>query len=269
MRSARTLVALLLPLALLGACGDDDSDTDAASTTSSSSASTAPPSSADGDDGGEEAVGAPDRVADQALADSVVLTLDDLGPGWTVSEEDDEGDEDDAEDELFEDELAECLGVDPDEIPDDSDDPEAVGTFEREGELALAQIEATASVSPTLDEIETVFDLFDSPRFIECYRPLLDRQLQEEQPEEEGFEFTDVELDELEVPAGLGDAAFGLRLVVSAEAEGTPFDLYEDLYFVRRGRVGIFLMALGAFEPVPVDYSRSLASLMDQRAAAA
>ena len=261
MRLAKTLVALLLPLALLGGCGDDDAESEGAGSTTTSS--TAPPSSDDSRE--DDTDPGADRAADQALADSVVLTLDDLGPGWTVAEDEEEDDTDDAEDALVEDELAECLQIDPDDVPDDSDDPEATISFEQE----TTEIESSASVSPTLEEIERTFALFDSGRFPGCYGQIFESEMAQDQADEEGFTFTGVEVTELDLPSTLGDGALGLRAVLSAEAEGVTFDTYQDIYFVRRGRVGITLMAISAFEPVPESFSLALASIMDERAAAA
>lgn len=261
MRLARTITAVLLPLALLGACGGDDDDSaepdEAGSTTSSSS----PTPSGEG-------TAAPDRAADQALADAVVLRLEDLGPGWSVLEdEDDEEEDDDAETDQA---LADCLQVDISVIADDDgDEIEADVTFDAE----QGRIESAAEIVATVEEAEGDFDILRGDRFADCYGGLLDDELRSDAEDDAdgraNVSYGGVEMSRLELPSGLGDEAIGYRATISITANGVELSSYADFVFFRRGRVEMTLSTLSTFEPLPLDYEVGLARTMDQRAASA
>ena len=260
MRFARTLTAVLLPLALLGACGDDDDDpaleVDEATTTTADG-------SEDGD--GDEGSGT-DRAADQALADSIVLTLADVGPDWEVSTDDEDDDEDEEETDLA---LAECLQVDP-AVMDDEGEAMADALFDRE----QGRIEGSVSITETVEEAVSDFEILKGDRFADCYGGLLDDELRSEaesDPEaaEAGVTYGGVEMTRIDVPAGLGEEAIGYRATIAISAQGVDFSSYADFVFVRRGRVEMTTSLLSNFEPPPAAYAVSLASAMDRRAASA
>ena len=264
MRFARTLAAFLLPLALIGACGDDDAASEGAGSSTTSSAPASPDAS-----GGEDADPAADRAADQALADAVVLRLEDLGPGWSRAADDE--DEDDAEDDAESDQaLADCLQVDLDVVADDEDDVSATASFEQE----QGQVDGDVDIVPTVDEAVQDFAIVGGDRFADCFGSLLDEELRkdaaaDEEAQDAGVTYGGVEMERLDLPAGLGDQAAGYRATISISANGVPFQSFADFLFVRRGRLEMTVSLFATFEAPPVAYAVSLASIMDERAAAA
>ena len=249
MRLLRTIAALALPVALLGACGDDDAK------------------DASGSEDGTEV----DVAADQALADDVVLRQADVGPEWTSVDPDAESDDEtDADDAQLEADLADCLDVDPEQFADAEDDVEAAASFEQE----QAQLDATAAVARTLGEIEEYFAVVSADGFADCYGDVLETELQrdsaaDEEAEDAGVEYRDVEVSALTLPAELGDDAVGYRATIALEVEGTPVTSYQDVLFVRRGHVLMTLTVTSNFEPVPEPLTESWAAAMDERATAA
>ena len=109
MRARRTVTCLVTAVLLWGGACADESGDDVADTGSA-------------DDPRSEA----ERQADEDDAAAMLLTIDDFPSGW---EEGPPDDDDDESDEDIQADLAECLGIDPDEI--NPDNPHATSpTFE-------------------------------------------------------------------------------------------------------------------------------------------
>lgn len=200
-----------------------------------------------------------ERRADEDAARRMLLTADDL-PGWRAGPVDDSSD--DAIDKAA---LAECLGVDREEI--DADNPSASSaTFSTVGnrQAVSAEVTFTRSTAATARSLE-IFRSDAAPGcFAEAVMNAFAKQ-KDEQPSPPGVEFSDPKLERLPV-GDLGDGAVSFRISGSVSAFGENHDLYIDTLLVRVGRIGITATFKSEDEPFDSDEAERLTQLMVDRA---
>lgn len=226
MRAQRAVACMAVVIALAGACGgDDDGD--------STSGSPEPTSgqSADDDPRTES-----ERQADQDAAEAMLLTLDDFPSGWQEEPADDE-EASEEEDEAIQADLAECLGIDPEDF--DPDNPSATSpTFTSPDEK---EVSVDVAFAPSAEAAAVAFETLSDDATPGCYGDALQSWLEGAAFEEglpEGVEVGDVTASPLSF-AALGDESSAFRVTLPVSAEGVTVDLYLDIVFARVGRIGI------------------------------
>lgn len=185
-----------------------------------------------------------DRTSDLVVAKSAVLRQADL-PDFTATPSENSGDFTDEEVRL----LAKCLKVDVDVLQDTqgaqvADSPD----FER-GDLTIS---SGIEIHPTARTIETVFDVFENPRFGDCLSVLFAFTLAKE-PTQPGVEIGVPRLERH--GSKLGDRASRFMGTVDITAHGVvAVTLHMEMVFVQRGRA---LVMFASNDQAPLDTARS------------
>lgn len=240
MHLRRTLAIMSGALLLATACGDDDAS----------------------DEGGTFGTVAEQPTseaseADLEVAQSAVLTLNDLPVGWSSKPR--EADEDDDQ---FDEQLADCVGVPVEEIAESNDPKAESETFVSEAD---EEIEAEVVVASTVEQAVAEFDLFTSDAFVGCVREVLPEIMEQAAAEEAGdFTIGDSSIGPLRIE-DTGDRSGAMRLTVAIEAEGFSVDAYVDLLFAQVGRATVQLTSTSAFTPVDIGLSQLLLNRMVER----
>lgn len=219
-----------IPLVLLGACGGDDEGNDDADAPDTSSTAPGTPS--------ESASPTEVDPGDQAIAEAALLTLQDFPPGWEASPADEE-DDDARENREF---IATCMGVDYDDLYNDSnakaDSPDF--TSENDEELSVS-----VQVDSSEESMATAFELASRPEYRECVAEGLSDILEEQAEEaDEDVEIGELTLNELSA-GSFGDDTVAFRATVPMEVQGFNLDVTMEFVVVRVGRAQTGLTTLG------------------------
>lgn len=246
---ARRTLAVFGTMLLLftAACGDD-----------SSPEATDHPASTVDDQAPESEDAQPETFDDDLrVAEAAVLTLDDLPVGWSSKPR-----EDDEDDDEFDQELADCMGIPVEEVAE-SGNPKA------ESETFLAdddsEVEAEVVIAPTIDEAIEDFELATSPEFLDCTREVLPA-LMERAAEEEGSEFriADASIGPLRIEES-GDRSAAFRLSISVQVDTFNVDIYADILIAQVGRATMQLSTMSVSSPKDLTFSQSLLDVMVDR----
>jgi hypothetical protein len=210
----------------LAACSDSNDTT--ADTTAAPATVTEPPSTTAAVDEGE-------------LAQSALLTVDDLPAGWTEAPTDD-NDEQDAENIQR---ISECSGLDAELIGDrvlgdtkakspEFSSPDQLASVKQT--LGLAPDEATASAA-----IAAIGDDKLAPCYEEAMRTSFEEAAVTTDPAEslpDGMTLTDVTMERIDPPVAVdADDAVWYSTKATLDYQGQSVDIYLDLLFTRTGRV--------------------------------
>lgn len=166
------------------------------------------------------------NAADQAIAEDALLVLEDFPAGWQAQTSDDES-------ELNKHEIAECIGVEYDELYDDSSADAESRTF-----ISPEDVEVDHEIDIAADEAwaTTAFEIASGDAFRACVAEEMEKVLIKAFEEEEG----DVELGELAVNEmsfdSFGDATTALRVTIPFETQGFSLEATLDIVAVRVGR---------------------------------
>jgi hypothetical protein len=257
----RTILCALLLTSTLTACGArDDTDDDAATETSTSedtsTTAVSPQDTEPGTAPPQDTAPTQDLAADQALAESIVLTAADAPAGWTASQPD--GDDDSEYDRRF----AECVGVPVEHV--DPTFPQADGADLTSPDDS--EVTSTAYVAPSVEAAQPMLAVYrqdDSPA---CFTEVLQDVLVDAVTED-GTSGVTVDRPSFErLPyASLGDETEAFRLSMRVSAEGVELHLYADAILVRSGRVVVQALFMSLFEPFPVADSEALLRRMVDR----
>jgi hypothetical protein len=244
MFTKRTLAILGSVLLLTAACSSDSS-----SDTSGQPASAADEARSETFD------------ADLAVAEAAMLTLNDLPVGWSSKPR-----EEDEDDDEFDQELADCLGVPVEEIAESTNPKAESETFVADDET---EIEAEVVVAPTVAEAIDDFEKATSPEFLECMRAVLPA-LMERAAEEAGSEFKirDASIGPLRIEDS-GERSSALRLSASVEVDSFNVDVHFDLLLAQVGRATMQVSTTSVFSTPDVAFGQSLLDVMVERIDAA
>lgn len=201
-----------------------------------------------------------ERQADADDAAAMLLTIDDFPPGW----EEGPPDEDDESNDDIQADLADCLGIDPDEI--DPDNPDAASpTFESsDDERVGVRVAFTPSSDAASDTVDVLAD-DDAPA---CYGDAVRSAIAEGLATEgapDGVEFGDPTFERLSFPS-LGDESVAFRATVPFSARGVDVELYIDYTVVRVGRIGITATFQSLFSPFDENEAAELVQTVVDRA---
>lgn len=224
---------MLIPIAALAfsACSDD----------ANTAATTAPPTTTQAPATTAPATTVP-AVSDAELAQSALLTIDDMPTGWKESPVDD----DDAEDARNMQRIAECSGLDANLIGDgvlgdskakspefDSPD-ELAATVKHTTGLATDEATATAAMAAIGDE-----------KLAPCYEDAMRASFEEASTTSDssatlpdGMTLTDIAMERTEPPFEIdADDTVWYSATATLDYQGQAIDIYLDLVFTRTGRV--------------------------------
>jgi hypothetical protein len=228
----RKLAAALCALAVLGVgCGDDDEG-----------GTGEPEQSAPADNGPDGHAHSPDP-ADLAIADASLLTLDDFPAGWEAQPAEDDGDDRESQTR-----IAECVGVDYEDLySGDSGASAESPTFVSGND---EEISSTVKVATDERWAANAFEIAAQPKFREC---LLEETTTavEEAAAGEDFEFGDPSINEISFD-DYGDGTLAFRLTIPVEAEGFSLEVTTDFILVRVGRAQTTVSAQSTGSPFDV-----------------
>ena len=246
MRTRRLALAAIAGLLPLFACSDDPKSSDGKANEDTE---------AEGDDSTEASDENDQR--DQELADSAVLTLDDMPSGWEVSPEDENADE--QQDELNQ-AFADCLDIDVSEI--DSDNPSAESAF---GNTDDEEITSDVEVADSAGEVKEYLDRFRHPDGQQCYRDVIsDAFAKSMLAEGEDLELGDITFNEVSFE-DLGDDSIAFRLTVPVSSQGFEVELFVDVVAVAEGRVGVTTTFQSLFTPFDPEEALRLTEIVLDR----
>lgn len=243
--SRQLVVPLVTGLFFLTACGGngdsgpDDRDLSASAEANPSEGSSSEPAT-------ETASPAPtepavDVEADKAVAEAALLTLQDFPAGWEAAPPD-EGDEDDRS---SREDIADCVGVDYDQLYDEENVEANSPTFTAENDN---EVEHKVSLAADEADMVEVFEIAGSAKFLECAGQSVKDAIAD--AAEDGVSFGDVTVNQLSV-GSFGDETLAYRVTVPVEAEGLSFDLKLETAIVRVGRGQVNITTTSLFSEVP------------------
>ncbi len=221
--AAWRLAAAASALLLLAACGDD--------TSASSSPTTIDPRSAT------------QLTADKAGAETAVLKLGDLPPGWTAQPSSPDS-ERSAQQRSAEAEFAECADVDPSVIGAGISSATRAKSedFSDDGDH---QVEGSVTVIATREAAKAQLNSIRKPEVPKCLASFVNRAIKSSienprpgQSAPTGVEFGDAKVETLNLP-GLHATSVGYRTIVPVRAEGRSVDVNLDIVLALTGRTGI------------------------------
>lgn len=249
------LAALSLALSVsLTACSDDkDDDKGRSDSTPSASQTASDPASSPASDTSEQGVPEQDVVADQEIVDDAVLTIDDMPPGWQAEAPDDDDDDDESGDQ----ELADCMRIDVEELNDDDNVSAESDEFTSPDD---AQISSEVSLAADEESSTKSFELAGRPEFRDC----MAAELEEELADDDEVEVGDITIDEVSFEQ-LGDETVAFRVNLPMSLQGMNFNASMDFVMVRVGRGSVLLSGLGIGSPLDSDELAGYAEICVER----
>jgi hypothetical protein len=242
-------VVVVLALAACSDSDDDTADTSAAAATTDAPSTSAPPTTA--------AATTTPTVSDAELAQSALLTIDEMPTGWTESPTDDD-DEQDAENIQR---ISECSGLDAELIGDGvlGDTKAKSPEFQSPDELAslkqtigLAPDEATAVAA-----ITAIGDDALAPCYEDAMRTTFEDAAVTTDPADtlpEGMTLSDLAMQRIDPPVTVeADDAVWYSAKATLDYQGQSVEIYLDLLFTRTGRVLSQIEFDGTTAPFPPD----------------
>lgn len=241
-RILRLVSATLALILIAAACGDDSSDSA-------------------GDPRSDE-----ERAADVALAETFLLTLEDLPAGWQVEPDDNADDESDNDDEPMAQQLAECLGVESDQFESVDHSASSPDFLSPTGLRAKSEVAATPSVEWATERVE----LFAHESLPGCLNELFTERFTEEMANEEappGVTYGDPQISRITFPE-MGDGTQAVRITIPVSVDETDVEIYADMVLVRQGRFGVTMTFQGVIDPFPAELAEELTGTVVERIAA-
>jgi hypothetical protein len=246
-------VVVVVAIVALAACSD--SNDDAADTTPAPTTSTEAPTTTA-------------AVNEAELAQSAVLTVDDMPTGWT--EAPNESDERDAENAQR---ISDCSGLDVELIGDGvlGDTKAKSSEFSSPDQLAsvkqtlgLAPDEATASAA-----IAAIGDDALPPCYEETIRTSFEEAAVTTDPAEslpDGMTLTDVSMERIDPPVTItADDVVWYKATATLDFQDQSLDIYLDLVFTRTGRVLSQIEFDGTTQPFPEElYAPTVTAAQDK-----
>jgi len=202
---------------------------------------------------------AADREADEAIAESALLTLDDFPPGWEAAPaNDDEPDSDVLAD------VADCLGVSEAEL--DPDNPKATSpTFTSSDD---EEVTSEVTLTPSSGDASRALEILKSDAAPGCYaeaiKALVGRNLVASDDVPENVTVGEPTFNRMSFES-LGDDSVAFRTTIPVTVESLDVDLYVDFVFVRVGRAGIETTFQSQFAPFDTDEAARLTGVVVDR----
>ena len=244
----RGTVAVVLMLTIVS-CSDSDDDT--AETTAPEAATEAPSTSASTT---TTATTTP-TVSDAELAQSALLTIDDMPSGWTEAPNDDD-DEQDAENIQR---ISDCSGLDAALIGDEVLGDSKAKSPEFSSPDELASVKHTLGLSP--DEATAVAAITEigddalAPCYEEAMRTSFEEAAVTTDPSEtlaEGLTLADISMERIDPPVPVGaDDVVWYSATATLDFSGQQLPIHLDLLFTRTGRVLSQIEFDGTTAPFP------------------
>ncbi|WP_162941790.1 hypothetical protein [Desertimonas flava] len=201
-------------------------------------------------------------AADQAAAETMVLTLADFPPGWESTPV-----EESEPDDRLDEQLAECLGVDVSELAPSNPDAQSPDFASSTGEV----VSSTVAFAPTVADATAALAVRRQEGATECYaaaiRMLLVENLANPDDGEELPDDVDIgepTVNEMSFEA-LGDETLAVRITVPFEVDGLSADYYFDVVNVRVGRVGVTTGFQSVLTPFDIDEAARLTGIVVDR----
>lgn len=246
----RRLGVVAAAVLAMAACSDSDDDT-ADTTAPATVPATVPPTTA-------APTTTEPSVSDAELAQSALLTIDDLPTGWTETPHDPADDADDAENMQR---ISDCSGLDANLIGDgvlgdsrakspDFDSPDQLASVKQTVGLAPDDATATAAIAAIGDDALP-------PCYEDAMRASFDEAATTTDPTETlagGITLTDIAMTRVDPPVAVtADEVVWYKAAASLDYQGEQLDIFLDLVFTRTGRVLSQLELDGTTTEFPAD----------------
>jgi hypothetical protein len=229
----RLVVPLMAGIFVLSACGGGDNDDAGGGGDGGQSQVASEPADRDSDTpAGQPTItpeddSAPDP-ADQAIAEAALLTLQDFPVGWEAAP----GEKDD-DDRAGRESIAECVGVEYDQLYDDANTEADSPTFTSEND---SEVDHSVSLAGDEADMTEAFEIASTPEFRECAAESV-REAVAKSSEDSGDDVSvgQISLNELSV-GSFGDQTVAYRVTIPIEAEGFSLEAKLEVAIVRVGR---------------------------------
>jgi hypothetical protein len=195
---------------------------------------------------------------DEAIAEAVLLTIDDFPSGWEAEPIDD-----DRADVSLDDDIGQCLGVDDDQREPDGAHASSPAFTSPTNE----QVSASVWFSSSSDEARRAFEVLHAPDTPGCFADAFDAQARRDRPPE-GVEVGEPMFDWLPFDR-LGDDLVAIRGTLPATVGGVDLALHGGAVFTRVGRGVITITFSSALAPLDTDELRRLTGIAVERLAGA
>ena len=251
MQIRRTAIASIAVVALV-ACsesGDDTAGTTAPAAATDAPSTSAPPTTA-------VATTAP-TLTDGELAQSALLTLDDMPSGWTESPTDD----DDEQDAQTIQRISDCSGLDAALIGDEVLGESQAKSPELESPDELASVKHTLGFA--VDEATAIAAMTEigddalAPCYEEAMRTTFEEAAVTTDPDDslpEGMTLADIAMERIDPKVTVdADEAVWYTATATLDFQGQQIEIYLDLLFSRTGRVLSQLEFDGTTTPFPAE----------------
>ncbi len=203
------------------------------------------------------------RAADEAAAATMVLMLADFPAGWESTPPEEENPDDDR----FDAELAECLGVDLSVIQGNNPKAESPTFTSPNDEEVTSEVTFTATPEDAIEALA----VRRGPEALSCYEDTIGAQIEdavanppegEETPD--NLELGDPTINEMSFGA-FGDESIAFRVTIPLSADGFNVDLYIDVVNVRVGRVGVTTTFQSVLSPFDTEEAARLTGIVVDR----
>lgn len=198
------------------------------------------------DDGGGGGAGGLSASAAQERVDAAVLTVEDLGEGWVVDESDDE------DDEISDEEFAECVGDEAATLFEEDDESELATEVEvmfvRElpDELVFQTIQQSSGALEDEAIYDTIVEVLSDEQTGDCITGLIaDYAVETDQVEAE-FGGWSARTDVVDG----ADTSMFAGADFSFTVQGIDLEGRLDLALVTSGQVGSIILAMGIGDPI-------------------
>jgi hypothetical protein len=262
-----TCIALVVALALLG-CGSSGKK---ASTKASDATDTASESDAtDATDATDSTDTASDNrnqqqlEADRKIAQGALLKLSDLPEGFTASPRKSTS-PDSPEEKAVATDFANCVGVDPSIIDDETDDTKAEAKSDKFKRAPSLDFEMSASVSASTAEQQKIFNAFKSSKAGKCFEKFfndaLTLSLEHPAPGETappGLTLGEASVETIDL--GLHGKTVVYRATIPFTVQGQSAEVVSDFVLALKDRIGMTMTFQNVGEPFPKDLEVQIAN---------
>ena len=210
-------------------------------------------------------------AADKQTAESVVLQLGDFPSGWEAKPRD-PSTADTPEAKAATKKFAECVGVDPSLVGEQSDPSKARAESDKFTDSHDLEVDSSATVEPSPDAGQQAITAFGKPEARGCFqdfvRTALEYALQHPQPGKElppGASVGDAEVGTVNLP-GVHAKPVVYRVTVPVTVGKLTIKVFIDFVFALQGRTGLDMTFQNVGQPFPQDLETQLANTSIDRA---
>ena len=244
----RRLALVAAAVLAMAACSDSDDDT--ADTTAPA---TVPPTTA-----APTTTTTEPSVSDAELAQSALLTIDDMPTGWTETPHDPA---DDADDDENMQRISDCSGLDADLIGDGVLGDSKAKSPDFDSPDQSASVKQTMGLAPDVETATAAIAAIGHDALPPCYEEAMRASFAEAatttDPTETiagGITLTDISMTRVDPPVAVtADEVVWLKAAATLDYQGQQLDIFLDLVFTRTGRVLSQLEFDGTTAEFPAD----------------